>query len=172
MFKLNFEEKIKDITHTNILNTVSDFIVDDEDDILTDKKNVILDEQYDVVEGNSISYQDKYEPAIELLNNKPGDYTKEQKARGEHLFTTRSFFAILFFCITAVLTDFKVAYADKKITADEWIDLGIILTGSIITLIARGAEGSTGVYTSDWMPGLNKNDFSFIDENKDDRFQL
>lgn len=152
MFKLNFKENIKDIVKDQV-DQLLDKVVDEK------VEEVVVKKEEEIV-NKSLLQTDKYLEIIELinLNSKAAIVTLPQSKT--NLFSAKSVITVAAFLLTSVIVQLDNALLDKKISYTEGLSLSIALIGAISTVAARGAEGKTGVYTPDYMLGLNKEDYN------------
>lgn len=157
MFKLNFKENIKDLIATQVEKVVENklqSVVQKEDgEILstTDSATVSISKEGPL-------HTDKYLALIELIkSNSKTVLTQRQDA--DNLFSAKSVITVFAFLLTSILVQLDNALTDNKITMSEGALIIISLAGAGSTIVARGSEGKTGVYTPEFMPGLNKEDY-------------
>lgn len=176
MFKLNFKEKIADVVIDKVVNEVRDEVRNRvfpnyKSEPLTETP--LVDDQYldsEVIYNNTPLQTDKYEELINVVNDISKKRIYKQKQQGKNLFSTPSVITILVFLCTAILTDVDQALVDSNISTREWIQIAITFAGAIGTVVARGSEGTTGVYTPHGIPGMNREDYDNdgIPDDEDD----
>jgi hypothetical protein len=152
MFKLNFKENIKDLVKDQIEELV--------DEAIDKKVEEVVVKKEEETSNQTLLQTDKYLELIELinLNSKAAIVTLPQSKT--NLFSAKSVITVAAFLVTSVLAQVDNALIDKKISYKEGLAISIALIGAMGTVAARGAEGKTGVYTPDYMYGLNKEDYN------------
>jgi len=101
---------------------------------------------------------DNYLTLIELIKLTSQSSIKTQPTQS--LFTAKSVLIVFAFLLTSILVQLDNALADDVFSFKEGIQVAIALIGAISTVAARGSEGNTGIYTPNYMLGLNKEDYS------------
>jgi hypothetical protein len=160
MIKINFKENFKESISDKVSNLISNPISNQVDKVI---------EEPSIVSGPL--HTDKYEELIELIKEESKKHIIVKKQKGENLFSANSVITTLAFLITSVLINVDVALADNVINSRETMQIAITLVGAISTIAARGSEGSSGVYTPNFMPGLNKEDYDLNNNGIDDRHE-
>lgn len=156
MFKLNFKENIKSL----ISNQVGQIVDNKLEDIVNEKKDevAITDSATVFISNEGPLHTDKYLELIELIKSN-SKKVLVQKQNAENIFSAKSVITVFAFLLTSVLVQLDNALVDRKITMSESALIIISLVGAGSTVLARGAEGKTGVYTPEFMPGPNKEDY-------------
>lgn len=156
MFKLNFKENIKSI----ISNQIGQIVDNKLEDIVNEKKDevAITDSATVSISNEGPLHTDKYLALIELIKSNSKQVLL-QKQNAENIFSAKSVITVFAFLLTSVLMQLDNALVDRKITMSEGALIIISLVGAGSTVLARGVEGKTGVYTPGFMPGPNKEDY-------------
>jgi hypothetical protein len=165
MFKLNFKENLKNIVNKEVSDVIDqavdpDVISQAIDSIETTETTVKIDEVNVQVERSTSGplYTNTYKELINLINSKTQQHLFKKQPI-DNLFSSKSVITIFAFLLTSILVQLDEALLDKRISLNEGLILTVSLLGSVSTIAARGAEGSTGVYTPKSLPGLNKEDY-------------
>lgn len=156
MFKLNFKENIKSLISNQVEQVVNNKLqsaIEENNAVVprTDSATVSISKEGPL-------QTDKYLHLIELIKSNSKDILI-QKQDADNLFSAKSVITVFAFLLTSVLVQLDNALVDKEITMSEGALIIISLVGAGSTILARGAEGKTGVYTPGFMPGLNKEDY-------------
>lgn len=151
MFKLNFKENLK-----NIVNKKVSDVIDEATEPYPELEKASISNSIYTVSGPL--YTDTYKELIDLINSKSKEQIVKKQA-ADNLFSSKSVITVFAFLLTSVLVQLDSALLDKSISLNEGLGIAVSLVGSISTIAARGSEGATGVYTSNSLPGLNKEDY-------------
>lgn len=162
MFDLNFKENLKEIITDEVANVIDDQV----DNILEDEPAIITDHP-----GGGPLHTDKYEELVDLIKEESKKQVILNKQKGENLFSAKSVITTLAFLLTSVLVQVDVALADGEFSKREGIQVAVTLIGAISTVVARGSEGDSGVYTPHGIPGLDKEYFDLNNNGIDDRLE-
>ena len=169
MFNLNFKENLKEVIKDEVST-----VIDNQVDKFLDNESATIT-QVDYLEQSEFQsgplHTEKYAELIDLIKEESKKKVIANKQQGENLFSAKSVITTLAFLLTSVLVQVDVALADDNFSQREGIQVAITLIGAISTVAARGSEGDKGVYTSKFLPGLNKEDYDLNLNGVDDRLE-